>query len=372
MWKTYFKVAVRNLLRNRIYAAINIVGLAAGIACSIIVFLYLQNELSYDLPHENHDRIYRLGTVFRIHDKIERLALSSRTMGPMIKEEFPDIQEIVRMSRVPRVQLNTPDTTLFAEGLMLADSTVFDVFSHKLIYGDPKTALRERNAIVLTASLAKSLFGTRNPVGDSINVSNRMQYYVTGVMEDLPDNVHHQFSALISLHTMKGYAHRDLPDLKISLWSATDLTFALFPPNYDIRKFTRWWPTFYQRHMAVIGHELSGQAALFPEKLRDIHMNPRLHSDPFSSGNRSYLWAFSAIGLFILVLACINYMNMATARSTTRRREVGLRKVMGAGRAELIGQFLGESLLIAFMALLLALCFVEIVLELTPFNAMLN
>lgn len=372
MFKTYIKVAVRNLLRNRVYAIINIVGLSAGIACSLIVMLYIQNELTYDLHHEKHDRIYRLGSVFVMKGELENAALSSPNMGPLLMEEYPEIEAMCRLRYLPRLKVSSGEASFYEERLMLADSTLFDVFTHHFIYGDPDSSLTKPNSIVLTASMAQKYFGNRNPVGDTLTASNQFRYAVTGVIEDLPDNAHHRFEGLLSYSTVKKFDLGDRPDFMVSLWALRDFTFLLFPENYNIQRFYDRFPAFYDKYMEPVGCEFNGYYYPYPEKLTDVHMNPKLDYDFFTSGNRSYIYAFSAIGLFILLLACINYINMATARSVTRAREVGIRKVMGSRRRDLVFQFLGESLLLSFVALLLGLGIAEVVLELTPFNALME
>lgn len=362
----------------------NILGLSAGLACAIIILLYVQSEITYDQYHKDKDRIYRLGSQFTLNlGATDRFAVSSPFLGPMLAKEYEGIESACRLRYIPKLKANFGDVTAYEENLLWADSTVFDFFTTPFIYGDPKTCLVEKNSIVLSESTAKKYFGNRDPRGDTLTTSNRYKYTVTGVFKDLPENTHHRFDGLLAYSTVEPYNYksdRDLDEeeiIQIKLWAVRDYNFIKFREGYTPAQFMENFKGFYDKHMRKVGKEIAGEdvkEAFVPvlEPISSVHLYSDLTADHFQSGNATYIYAFSVIGFFILVLAGINYVNMTTARSVTRTREVGLRKVLGSRQRHLVLQFLGESLLLSAMALLLALGLVEITLSATSFNELMD
>jgi putative ABC transport system permease protein len=372
MIRTNLKVALRNLLRAKSYTLLNICGLSAGIACALTIFLYVRHELTYDDYHPKGDRTYRLASFFTTNGKGERAARSSPTIAKLLRRDMPEIELTCRMRMMPRLRLHGSNWTGIQEMFFLADSTALDMLSLRVIHGDAQTALTQKNAVVLPLSMALKYFGTDNPVGDTLYAQNQYKFVVTAVIADLPDNTHHRFSGLVSYDTFGSSAYRE-DDYRVSLWLIQSYNFIRFREGTGPADFYRRFPAFYDKYMRHVGDEV--HEAYFPvlEPIASTHMNPhRLEFDYFPTGNAVYIYAFSAVGAFLLLLACINYMNMATARSTTRAREVGLRKVLGSGRGSIALQFLGESILMSVGALLVALCMTEMVLALTPFNALMG
>ena len=375
---TYLKFAFRTFWRDRFYTLLNIVGLAVGIAVSIIILLYLQNDITYDRHHEKHRQIYRLvynaqaeGMGIEIHP-----ANSARSLGPMLQKDFPEILSFVRFEGTGLTLVNVPNkeraTPYNEEQLMRTDSTVFTIFSHPFLSGDPKTALREKNSIVLTTTLAQKYFGDQEALGKTLWLGEEKEpYFVTGVIEDLPDNSHLKFDGLLS-----GLAEGVLPDQdgvfnSEILWNGDVYTYLLFPEGYQPAEFFSKQSPFYEQYLKPFGEQVNGKLWFYLEPLADIHFYSQQDRDE-PQGNIAYLYAFGSIGLAILLLACINYMNMATARSGSRGKEVGMRKVLGSSRSSLFFSFLSESLILSFFALILALGLVEIVLVATPFNALIQ
>lgn len=373
MFKIYFKVALRNILRDRLYAAVNILGLSLGIAVSIIVFLYIQSELTYDQYHSDKDRLYRLTSTFIMSGEAEKTGVSSRVIGPLLKEQNPRIEAYTRLQYISQSTFTSDYASSKEEHLVAADSLFFNVFEYKLLQGDPATCLTKPMSVVLTERLATKYFGDRDPMGKKIVSGTQKEYIVTGVVENIPETTHHYFDGLFSMNSLQ--AHQDMGEEKgqnLNLWNASVYTFLLLEEGYSLKEFYADFPTFWERNMAEVGKKLSGFYYPVLQPISEIHMAPPLDYDFFEAGNLSYIYGFAAIGLFLLLLAAINYTNMATARASIRTREVGLRKVMGSRRHHLMFQFLGEAILTSFIALLLALALVEIILKLTPFNELMN
>jgi putative ABC transport system permease protein len=373
MFKIYFKVALRNILRDRLYAAVNILGLSLGIAVSIIVFLYIQSELSFDQYHPEKDRLYRVTSTFIMSGEAEKTAVSSRVIGPLLQEQNSGIEAYARLQYTSQSNLTSAYASGKEDHLMAADSSFISLFKYKLLKGDPVTCLSKPMTVVLSERLATKYFGDRDPMGQKIKSGTQKEYMVTGVLENIPESTHHYFEGLFSMSSLR--SHEDMGEEKgqnLNLWGASVFTFLLLKDDYPLKQFYADFPRFWERNMAEVGKKLNGFYYPVLQPIADIHMAPALDYDYFEAGNLSYIYGFAAIGLFLLLLAAINYTNMATARASMRTREVGLRKVMGSRRHHLMFQFWGEALLTSFIALLIALAMVEMILELTPFNELMS
>ncbi len=357
------------LLRHRFYTLLNLLGLAVGLACSVIIVLYLQNELTYDQHYPNHERIYRISSTFDIEGKQDDFALSSAGIGPLLEMEWPEIEVFTRIGQVGQVLFKHEEVSIYESQFYWTDSTYFDVFEHPFLHGDPATCLKEPNSVVITASTADRYFGNKHPIGQTISTQQR-DYLITGVIEDLPENTHFKFDGLIAVSTF----YADQPSVERfaqMLWNMSVSTYFKIPPGLDTQILDQRFPAFYDKYMARMGEQLNGSYRPFFEPLELIHLYSTFKWDA-PRGNLSYIYAFSTIGIFILLLACINYINLATARSANRAREIGLRKVMGSKKEQLVAQFLGESLVLSVLALLLGLAIVEVVLLASPFNDLID
>ena len=351
MLRNYFKIAFRNIVRHKAFATINIAGLAIGMACSIFILLWVQNELSYDKFHKNAGTIYRL------------TAGGERNSGPMVPELKAKIPAIKNFVRLLFVQ---PTTTVFELGtkrfeetaVYYADSTLLQVFSFPLIHGNAETALIRPDAVVITEDMAKKYFGNEDPIGKILKKDNTDNVVVTGVLKNIPANSHLQFDFIMP---MSAIAHSD--------WRLRDNIWA----SYDFYDYIQLDENFKATPVALAGltrqinkivgeHIKENTPTNKLQPLTDIHLRSDYHSSLPGQGNIQYVNVFSVVALFILAVACINFMNLATARSARRAKEVGMRKVVGAGRTQLIGQFLGESLFISFIALLIAVIIVYMLL----------
>ena len=366
MFKNYLVFTSRLIKRDKFHYFLNFLGLSTGIACCIIIMLFLRNELTYDRHHENADRIYRISSNYVTSGKPLLYAITSPALGPRLKEEYPEIEEYVRIFPLPEMLFCFDNKRIYQERLVLADPSILEVFTHPLLRGNKQTCLEDPNTVVLTETLARKYFGDENPMGKIIQVENQGDFMVTGVMKDPPRNSHIPIEGIISYSTWD----TDLQSLRWSMYEVFGYTYVLLPENYDLAAFYEKFPVFYEKYFKA-DEETYGQVykPIFLQ-LKDIHYNSFGFRGEMPLGNKSYLYAFFFIGIFILVLACVNYVNMATARFSTRVREIGMKKVLGSGKRNLIFQLLGESLLVSFIAMIFA--YGAVLLFLTPFNQRLE
>lgn len=350
----YIKTTFRNILRDTFYSALNITGLAIGLALAVFILLYVYDELTYDRHHHKHQRIYRIASQFSIDDKSDQVATSGSLMGPVLEMEYPGIIHFARVINAGESHFRHNGHEFYENGVFYADSSVFSIFTHPFVYGSPEYALTAPNTIVLTRATAEKYFGTTNPVGETIVRRGNQNFVVTGVIENVPQNSHLQFDMLISMPTIQGWLEQSA-----SFWSFNCFTYILLDEENNIKKIKHDFPNIYQKYMASIGNELNATYTIIPQRLTDIHLKSSVEWD-LSTGNMAYLLILTAIALFILLIAAINYMNLATARSSKRAKEVGVRKIVGASRPMLIARFLTESIIVVFVSLIIALAIVEL------------
>ncbi len=356
MFKNYIKIAWRNLIKNKSYSAINIGGLAIGMACFLLIAMFIKNELSYDSYHEKANNIYRVlhhGSEDTLEDS---WVWGNAPVGPALKNDFSEIVEKVQFSGRADILLDYNKNSFQEGNSFYVDETVFNVFSWPLVSGNPKTALEAPYSIVLTESTAKKYFGNEDPMGKTIDgVGGRANdgiYTVTGVMKDVPSNSHFSFDVLMSMSSF----YQTRPGIFDS-WGYVDFyTYFLVADNFDQEAFQAKMPEFLKRNRPA--EDTAYYYDLSFESLKDTYLNSEAARQPGITGSLSNIYIFSIIGLFILIIACINFMNLATARSLERAKEVGVRKVIGAEKNGLRYQFLGESMLMVCIAALLGLALV--------------
>jgi putative ABC transport system permease protein len=354
MIRHFFQIAWRQLMKRKFYSLINIVGLAIGIACCILIALYVQHELSYDQYHAKKDRIYRVLQTFRSLQPGEAVTppiaqdywvWGCAPVGLALQADFPQIEKVVRFMSPMSLLLERGGKRFQQDNLLMMDSSAFDVFNWKMIQGDPHKALVATNSIVLTRSVAKKFFGNQNPVGQSLRVDNDDYFMVTGVMEDVPANSQFTFNGLVSMSTMR----RIRPDI-FNYWGYVDFyTYVLLKENASIDPLKAQAAAFVKRHNS----EDRGYTIAF-EKMTDAYLHSAAIRQPGPTGSLLNVYLFSCIGVFIILIACINFMNLSTARSLERAKEVGVRKVLGVKHGSLMWQFLFESVLLSLAALIIA------------------
>jgi putative ABC transport system permease protein len=342
MFKNYFKITLRNLLRNKLAATINILGLAVGMACFTLIALWVQDELSFDKFHTNKDELYLL-TITHPNDIVDYNV--PYALAPVLASEYPEILEYTRIYELDLMtcsfkyeRSDGQQVNFYEDNVNLVDPCFFSMFTFPFVQGDPTTALENPDSIVLREETAKKYFGKDNPLGKKLNFNNRDDLIVTGVVR-IPSNSHIQFDFLAPLE-----------DDMATNWNWSDRSFVLMDKNVQLRDFRDKISTSLNTHYP---HNISGTFKVDIMPMTKVHL---------SFGRMTYVYIFSVIAVLILFIACINYMNLATASSSSRAKEVGLRKVVGAKRMQLIYQFLGESIFMSLFALILSLFFVKMAL----------
>ncbi|NOR12092.1 MAG: FtsX-like permease family protein [Candidatus Aminicenantes bacterium] len=361
MLRNYLKTTFRNLKRQKTQSTINILGLAIGLTCCILILLFVRDELSFDRFHENHDRIYRVTRRWLNEDGAVSLHLAfvAPPIGPLLKNDFPEIEHAVRIIGTGGLLVSHGDTYFEEDLFFFAEEDVFDLFSFNMIKGDPSSALTDPLTVVITEEMAHKYFGSEDPIGSTMRVEAGGQaadLKVTGVITSLPHNSHFHVDFLGSFKTYEAIVGDD----ELQSWRSNNYaTYLLMPENYDINLLKQQLNPFIDRHM---DERMSQRTQLILQPLTAIHLHSHLDSEIEPNSDITYVYIFSVIAFFVLMIAAINFMNLSTARSSHRAKEVGLRKVVGANRSQLIKQFLSESLLTSFAGLAVSLILVKLLL----------
>ena len=359
MLQNYFKIAWRNLRKYKFYSTINVFGLGIGIAAFLFILLYIQDELSYDRYHEHASQIIRVDFHAKLGENEVITAENVPPAGPVFTQEFPEVDAFFRFRDRGSYLINYENDTYKEENIIFADSTFFQFFSIPLLKGNPRTVLTQPNAIVLTQTMAKKYFGIQEAVGKTLKLDNRADYKVTGIMADMPTNTHFNYDFLLSMNTLE--ESKDMQN-----WGSSNFkTYLLVKENTDLTSLEQKIQATFKKNFETVLRDFVGTsweefmaggnyAKMEIMPLTDIHLHSDKQGEAAANGDIRYLYIFGIIGFFILLIASINFVNLSTARSVNRAKEVGVRKVVGALRGHLVKQFLSESTLIAFLSLLLA------------------
>lgn len=349
MLKNYLKIAFRNLWKHKVFSFINIMGLTVGMSACFLIFLYVNFEMTYDAFNTKADRIYRLVTDIKTPSETINTGVTSWAFAPSIKRDFPEVEAFTRVSGGSFL-VRKGDIKFQEEKTIFADSSLFEVFDLKLVKGNPKTALKDQFSLVFTEKAAKKYFGDRDPIGQTLLLSGEgFPAVVTGVMKDIPENSQIKGDMFVSMSTLTEKFNKGL-DEQWGNFGAT--SYLLLTSETSGKALEKKLPAFLKNRAGKLMTEMNMHYTLFLEPLRDVHLLSTRGSE--DSGSMNNVYVFSLVAIFILLIACINFVNLTTARSVERAKEVGVRKVVGAPRSSLARQFISESILLCLIAFVFA------------------
>ena len=367
MFKNYFKIAWRNLTTNRSHALINLLGLAIGIACCLLILLWVVDELSYDRWNEKADRTYRIAPEINFGGSHRHYAVAPAPLAEALRADFPEVETAVRFRDYGKSLVKRDVQNFNEPNIIYCDSTLFSVFSLKMVKGNAKTALAPPNTVVINETTAQKYFPNDDPIGKTLTFDNRRDYTVTGIIEDMPANSHFNFDFFVSLTGRQ--------EANDGMWLSNNFqTYYVLREGTDAATFeAKAYPHLMEKYLspqieAIIGKsysELTSTGAFINyhfQALTDIHLQSDLVAEMGPNGSIQYIWIFSTAALFILLIACVNFMNLSTARSAVRAKEIGVRKVLGSMRSHLINQFLLESVVMAALAFSIGLLLAHLAL----------
>ena len=358
MIKNYLKIALRNFQKHKGYSFINIAGFAIGMACCLVILLYVRHELSYDRYHKDAERVCRIVQDIRTKTANRVFVPVSPMVAPTLKSDYPQVEYAARAFTFTGSRLvRQKDTFFYEDRFMYADQELFDVLTFQFIQGSQQEALTRPNTLVVSQRMAQKYFSNANPLGGTLEI-NQQEYEITGVVKDCPTNTHLKYELIASLETLKDWE-------EMSNWYSTMFyTYLKLKPGVNVEEFSSQISHLADKY---VGEQLKTWGSIyhyFLQPLSSIHLHSHHRYETEPPGNPVYITIFSFVGLFILIIACLNFMNLSTARAVNRAKEVGLRKVVGAQKQQLIGQFLGESLLVAFLSLGFAMLIVRFAIPL--------
>ncbi|HVW15150.1 MAG TPA: ABC transporter permease [Mucilaginibacter sp.] len=358
MIRNYIKTAFRNLMKNKGFTAINVLGLALGLATCLLIVFYVFDELSYDKYNIKADRIYRINNDIKFGGNEGTYAVSPAPTAAALKADFPEIEQVARLRDRGGNQVKKGVQNIQENAMVYADPEIFDVFTLPMVSGDPKTALKQPHTVVITEKIAEKYFNTTNAAGKVLTFNDTALYKVAGVIKNIPSQSHFHFDFFISMST--------LPESRDNAWFSNNFaTYILFRPGTDVNAFKAKLPEFMHKHagpqlqdilhLTFAKFEQSGnyfRFSLIP--LTDIHLKSNAQAELEANASIQTVYIFSAIAVLILLIACVNFMNLSTARSSNRAKEVGVRKVLGSARKQLIAQFLTESIIVTLIGAVIA------------------
>jgi putative ABC transport system permease protein len=356
MLKNFITVAFRNIGRNKIFTSINLIGLVLGITAFMLIMIWVGYEMSYDKFNKNKNRIQRLCVDLEAGSHMI-YPMTMPAAGPLLIEEYPEIENAARLEAPTRGNIKIGEKSFMETGVCHADNSIFDVFTFPFVDGDPATALVDPFTVVISETMVQKYFKNKDPIGQTLEINGRGPFAITGVFKDIPQNSHFKFNIAASFETL--YAEDQA--LMENWFHIQFFTYLLFNENADITNFTAKLPEFVDRHLGETLQSFGATLDLFLQPLTSIHLHSELAGDLATQSDIKQLYLFVAIALFVLLIACINFINLSTANSTVRAKEIGMRKTIGSGRWQLILQFMIESIILCLFALLISISLVEII-----------
>ena len=363
MIKNLLLIAFRNFKKDKWYSLLNVLGLTMGITFSLFLIFYITDELNYDRYNEKADRIVRIVSYIQERDKNTDWTVTQLPLAATLKKDFPEVEESARLLSRERTLFKRGNEGFYETKIYYADSSIFNIFSYKFVEGNAANALNKPNSIVISRTLAEKYFGKNTPAFGKTMKTVYDLYKVTGVIEDVPKNSHLRFDMLISMSTILKGAN----DGQDNWGSFNNFTYVLLKPGTSAVAFNKKLIPMYDKYMAPIFAKFNVKIHYGVQPVTSIHLHSKLEGEPEETGDMSYIRIFSAVAFFMLLIACINYMNLTTARSARRAKEIGIRKVAGSTKKQLVAQFLSESCITALVALLLSIMFV--ILLMPAFNS---
>ncbi|MBI9072227.1 MAG: ABC transporter permease [Melioribacteraceae bacterium] len=374
MFSNYLKIALRNLLKHKVFSLVNILGLSVGITCTVLLSLYVQHELSYDHYHPKADRIYRVAASYALMGQAYELAVTPAPLANALLTEFSEVEEVARFRKRGAEVFRYMNQSFKEDESIYADASIFNVFKIDLIKGNTETALQSPNTIILNEKTARKYFGDENPIGKAIVVDNGDNFKVTGIFKEIPNNTHFQFDLILSITS--------LDESMEPYWFSNNFnTYIVLNKHANPKTVEAKFPALLEKYLGpeveqLLGKPFSemtddeGHARFYLQPVTDIHLTSDLMSELGQNSDIKYVYIFSAIALFILIIAGINYMNISTAQSASRAKEVGVRKVLGSNKNQLIRQFLTESFLTVLISIIISVLLTE--LSMSHFNDLTN
>lgn len=373
MWGSVFKTTVRALYRDKVYSSINVIGLAIALATCLVVGQYVFNELTYDLHHDRHERIHRVSVEITMDRKTERSAMTSIFLGPLLAENYAEVADFVRVR--PMADIITGHRERFVRhdqtgvvwrDVYAVDPSIFDLFTHRIVFGDTRSALAAPESVAISRSVSQRYFGDANPVGETLIFEDGQQRVITLVFDDLPDNSHLKYDILLP--------HEEtplIPEDARHFWGGGAFTYLLMPEEYDSSSFARISDDMFERYMTEHAAYLNGSWRAELQPLAAVHYRSDLRHD-LPTGNEHFLRGLLTVAVLILFVAGANYVNLATARATNRLRESRMRRIVGASRLAISAQFVAESVLVALAALAVAFVFYAVATAILPMSEILG
>jgi putative ABC transport system permease protein len=367
MYRNYLTIVFRKFYRDKLYMLINLAGLSLAVACCLILGIYLHSEFTFDQHNVNHKHIYRVANDYSINNTPTPFAVTSPVLAPMLSEDYNEVEAYARLYHTPAL-IRHKDKAFYWQTVYIADQSIFDLFTHEIIYGDSRTALIDDNNIAVSESFAQKYFGNANPVGKIVRTDDWPPMTIGLVFADLPENSHHKYDVLFSAITRpETTIPTGLAERRKLLNAASLHSYLMFEEGFDPANFEAMADAFIERHFFPAFGENKYNIRYWLEPLADIHLQSDAALDE-PTGNLAYLYALISVAIFIIFVACINYINLATARSVKQAKQVGMRKILGANQGALITQFLAEAIVLALLSVLLGVVVVELITTLTPIS----